>query len=127
MLKDTPDQDTYRLALRTMELSKALTPTYRKLLRVHYAAPRHALTTMELASAMGWDHYGAVNLHYGTFAATLGDRMRWSPAEGRPEADAIVTFEGGGPDDSQALWVMHPALARAIEELKIVSPSRSTG
>jgi hypothetical protein len=115
-----PDQETYRIALRTMELSKELSPTYRKLLRAHHAAPAHTIRTMDLAAAMGWDTHAPVNLHYGTFAAKLGSKMRWKKGLDRPEADAIVTFEGAGPDDPQTLWIMHPQLARALEELRIV-------
>jgi hypothetical protein len=120
-----PDQETYQRALRGMELSKALSPTYLKLLRVHHAAANHTLTTLELAAAMGWDAHSPVNAQYGTFAAKLAKRMRWVKPPGRPEADAIVTFGDRGPEDPHARWTMHPPLARALEELRIVGPSVS--
>ena len=71
---------------------------------------------------MNWNGHGAVNLHYGGFAAKLGTLMRWIKDSGRPESDLIVTFEGGGPDDPHTRWVMHPALAVALEDLKIAHP-----
>jgi len=119
-MSSLPDQETYRIALRTMELSKELSPTYRKLLRAHHAAPAHTMTTLELVAAMGWDSHGGVNLHYGTFAAKLASKMRWKKGPDRPEVDAVVTFQGMDPSDPEARWVMHPQLAAALEELRIV-------
>ena len=124
-MAESPDQETYRRALRGMELSKALSPTYLRLLRAHHAAPNHTLTTLELAAAMGWDTHSPVNAQYGTFAAKLAQRMRWMKPPGRPEADAIATFGDGGPEDPHARWIMHPPLARALEELRIVRISQS--
>jgi hypothetical protein len=107
-----------------MRISGALTKTYEKLLRAHYRGQNHTLTTMELARAMGWDTHGPVNLHYGTFAAKLAERMRWVKEPSRPEVDAIVSFGGGGPDDPDTLWIMHPQLARALEDASIVARKR---
>lgn len=109
-----------------MQLSRALSPTYLKLLKAHYAAPGHTLTTLELATAMGWDTHSPVNAHYGSFAAKLAKRMRRLKRPGRPESDAIVTFEGGGPEDPDTRWVMHNQLAGALVELRIVSPRSSS-
>ena len=61
-----PEAETYRRALSTMLVAKALSPTYRKLLKAHYAASGHTLSTMELAAVMDWDTHNPVNYHYGT-------------------------------------------------------------
>ena len=79
---------------------------------------------MELSHAMKWDSHSPVNLHYGTFAAKLAERMHWVRELGRPEVDAIVTFGVGDPDDPDTLWIMHPQLARALEDANIVARKR---
>jgi hypothetical protein len=45
------------------------------LLRAHYAAPDHTATWAQLASAVGYANFNAVNLQYGTFAARVAREM----------------------------------------------------
>jgi hypothetical protein len=122
-MADIPCGDALRQGIKDMELAKAITPGYRKLLRAHYAAPGRTLTTMQLAAVMGWDTHSPVNAHYGAFGFKLAKRMKWPIPSGRPAADAIVTFSDGGPDDPHTRWTMHPGLAAALEAAGVVRPS----
>ena len=108
-----------------MEISHALTDTYRKLLRVHFLAKGHAMTTMELASAMQWDTFSPVNLHYGTFGERLAARLGYVVPTGLPQASIHSTFSGGGPEDPHTRWTMRPEVATALVNLRIVPPPRA--
>jgi hypothetical protein len=43
------------------------------LLQAHYEAPDHTATAQQLAESVGYAHFRAVNLQYGTLAHRIGD------------------------------------------------------
>jgi hypothetical protein len=63
-----------------------LTDTDLKLLVAHHNAPGHTATAEQLAHAMGWKDYRAVNVHYGAMAHRVSDLLGWS----KPDVDAWV-------------------------------------
>jgi hypothetical protein len=103
-----------------MEISKALSPTDRKLFQVLYDGTGHTVTTMEIANAMGWTTHSPVNAHYGKLAQRLAERMQWTVPPGLPQITTVATFEGGSPDDPHTRWTMRPELVSALESCRIV-------
>jgi predicted HNH restriction endonuclease len=84
------------------------------MLVANYYAPNRTLTANMMAKAMGYDHYGAANLHYGTLGGLVGEKLGWNPL---PEfkVNVLVDFK---KTDGELLWIMKPAVAEAIELLK---------
>jgi len=89
-----------------------------RLLQTHYSAPRRTLTATQMARAMGYKSYTASNLHYGHIGKMVGQRLVPSFL---PEQTVfvLVTFAKPG---KEWLWTMRPAFAKALEQLKLVSP-----
>jgi hypothetical protein len=106
-----PSPDAYAYALLTLE--PRLPPKHRALLVAHYGAPGHTLTAAQLAAAVGYPSFSAVNLQYGTFAKRLCGLL------GRnPEFYVLIlaTFEEGGAA-GHLNWVMRPEIVAAFERL----------
>jgi predicted HNH restriction endonuclease len=92
-----------------------MAPHYREMLLFNYFAPNQTLTATEMAKAMGYDHYTAANLHYGTLGGMVGEKLGWNPL---PEykVNVLVEFEKPEPG-ADWTWIMKPAVAKAIELL----------
>lgn len=82
-------------------------------LRVHERAPGRATTMTNLAKAVGYASYRAVNLHYGKLAVEIGRAL------GIQHPTFNVLVSGAGPDTiSNAHWVlvMHHEFAEALKQ-----------
>ena len=121
-MTEIPSAERYQRALRGMELTHALSDTYRRLLLTHYRAAGHTMTACQLADAVGFKSYEAVNLHYGTFGAKLAARMRWPVPDGWYQASTFATFEDGAADQPHTRWVLRPEVVAAVEQLRWAGP-----
>ena len=88
-------------------------PHHLQMLLSNYYAPNRTLTATMMAKAMGYDYYGASNLHYGKFGGLVGEKLGWNPL---PKLKVNVLVDFKKPDD-EWLWIMKPAVAEAIELL----------
>lgn len=104
-------REAYKAALSLLE--RDMPARHRLLLEAHYRAPGRTMTARSLAHRVGYAHYGAVNLQYGTLARRiceiLGQRL---------EFHVLIVAELVLPEDGgELLWVMRPELAGALEEM----------
>ena len=125
-MPSVPPTEKYERALRDMETAKALSEKDRQLLRALYGGTNHSLTTREIAAAMKWTKYNAVNAHFGKLAQRLAERMQWEVPDGLPQITAVATFQGGGPNSHNTRWTMRPELVSALEARGIVMRARPT-
>ncbi len=90
-----------------------MAPRYMQMLLANYHAPNRTLTASKMAKVMGYDGFGAANLHYGTLGGLVGEKLGWHPL---PEfkVNVLVDFE---KENNEWLWIMRPAVAEAIELL----------
>ena len=100
----------YTAALALLE--RDMPPKHRLLLECHYRAPRHTVTARSLARSVGYASYGAVNLQYGTLARKICDILGQ-----RLEYHVLIVAKFVQPKNGEILWIMRPALARALEEM----------
>jgi len=106
----------YKTAFSLLE--EDMPPKHRLMLVVHYHAPARTVTARQLAALVGYAHYGAVNMQYGTLARgvceILGQRLKYHVL-------VLVEFRApaSGPD-RDLRWIMRPEVARALEELQWV-------
>jgi len=89
-----------------------IAPHHMQMLLANYHAPNRTLTASKMAKVMGYDGFGAANLHYGTLGGLVGEKLGWHPL---PEfkVNVLVDFE----KDKELLWIMKPVVAEAIKLL----------
>ena len=93
-------------------LSGRITNKQWEILYAHYHAPDHSLTARQLAKEVGFKNYGVVNLQYGGLGRLLGSVLGFE----RSTSDMLATFtKPKDKDESEWIWVMLPALAKALE------------
>ena len=85
-----------------------------EMLRVHYDAPDRIITATQLARGLGFNVFGAANLHYGRLARRVGEALGV-----RPKPLLCVLVEMQKPDN-EWLWIMRKPVAEALERLGIV-------
>src|SRR4051794_14331963 len=61
---------------------------YLRMLRFHYEAPGCDCTFQKLAEDMGYKSYDAINLHYGTFAWSVGRALGMT--DPRPDGTVMM-------------------------------------
>lgn len=93
-----------------------LTDNQRDMLRIHYAAPGHAVTARQLAIAIGYNSWTATNIHYGRLGRLLGEKLGL-PSDAKLEA--ICTFHKAPGEEWQ--FIQRANLVSALELLGIVS------
>lgn len=106
----------YKVALSLLE--EDMPPRHRLMLEAHYNAPRRTVTARSLAAAVGYSHYGSVNLQYGTLGRKvceiLGLHLRYHVLA---LVEFIMPERGKG---TELFWVMRPEVSKALEELEWV-------
>jgi 5-methylcytosine-specific restriction enzyme A len=100
----------YVSALQNLEIA----PHYRKMLLFNYFAPNQTLTANEMAKFMGYDHFAAANLHYGTLGGIIGELLGLNPL---PEFKVRVLVDFGEKPNAECQWIMKPVVAEALELL----------
>lgn len=92
-----------------------MTPTRRKLLKVHYAFYRHQATMSQLAEAMGWKSFSSANAHYGRLALLVGRQLGFK-MDGAYLNSLGNFIEPHEPGDHW-LIIMRPQVAEALRQL----------
>lgn len=109
---ETPSPQAFKRAILAL---RPIHDNHLEMIEVHFQAPDHTITASQLAAAVGYKNYNAVNLQYGTFA----DRL-CSILDNHPDTrlSILVTFEKEGIDQ-QEHWklVMRPEVVQALTEL----------
>jgi 5-methylcytosine-specific restriction enzyme A len=114
-----PSRERFRAALEA--LTAQLPERHLRMLKEHYAAPRHTTTASRLAEAVGYRNYSGVNLQYGRLAAILGSTLEQSTGDFIGLKLLVEFVMPGEQDNDEILWVMRPELAGALEDLGWVS------
>ena len=99
---------------------------YLALLRAHYRAPSHTITTGRLAQEVGYPNYSSANMQYGTFAHHIADALHIilpPTPSGDPHWWRTLAYGNDGlpqTDDGCYEWIMRPELVQALQELRWV-------
>ncbi len=122
MAISVPTHSEFAVALT--KLSAVLPPAYLRLLQAHYYSPGRAITARDAAASVGYANFNAANLHYGRLAGLIAGALAIAPPT-PDKVELLATFaRQGNRKDSELLWVMRPALARALESLCWVRPDK---
>ena len=102
-----------------LQIRDVLPEAQLKMLRRHYFAPNHTTTASDLAKAVGYEDFRGVNLQYGLLGKRLRNVLNY---RGKGQASYVLAkfLPPGTVNNSEWLWVMHPNVAKALEELKWV-------
>jgi hypothetical protein len=109
---EAPSPEAYKRAI--LEL-RPIHDNHLEMLRTHFQSPDHTITASQLAAAVGYQNYNAVNLQYGTFADRLCNSLHKDPDT---RLSILVTFEKEGIEQ-QEHWklVMRPEVVQALTDL----------
>jgi putative restriction endonuclease len=100
-----------------------ITDRQRQMLQVHLNAPQHTITAQNLAKAIGFKNWNAVNSHYGRFAGKLCDELNVHPFHNI----SILTVPANVDDAEEQLQLqLRPAVVEALSELGITTKPSST-
>ncbi|MCP9496543.1 MAG: HNH endonuclease [Pyrinomonadaceae bacterium MAG19_C2-C3] len=111
--------EEYIYGLRAIR--KRINPKQYGMLEVQYSAPNRTVTVPQLADAVGYSNFNAVNLHYGKLGRLLYEALEeFSDLQGEVVAGWWNFLSSGRYGSNGFLWTMHPALAIALEEMGIV-------
>jgi hypothetical protein len=96
---------------------------HREMLLVHCRAPKHTISTVQLAKEVGYPGNKTVNLQYGTLAKHIATELHFKPgpfSTGQPHWWFTLAYgEERTPqtDDRFYKWVMRLELVQALQEL----------
>ena len=93
----------------------------REMMNIHYMAPEHTLTAMQMARALGYPHHSVANSNYGKLGHVLGKALNWTPPTDSDLGVAVLcTFV---KPENNWHWIMRPEVIEALERLGWVNPS----
>ncbi|MEI6536852.1 MAG: hypothetical protein WCN98_16015 [Verrucomicrobiaceae bacterium] len=96
---------------------KAIAPVHDNhiaILRTHAQAPGRVRTVTQLAEAVGYNGYEAINLQYGLLAKKIGEAMGHS----NPNLSVLVEFAApGAHNNPQWELTLRPAVAQAVSDM----------
>lgn len=96
--------------------------TYRAILSTQYAAAGGKITANQLSDLLGEKRWSVINLRYGEIGHKLSDAIGVLPRQGRDGKFWWWNMLSDGEQTEQGfIWTIWPALARALEELQVVS------
>jgi predicted HNH restriction endonuclease len=108
----------FKRALTAMHSSGQITKSRIAMLKAHYRAPRHTISTHQLGIKMGYrSRHLMANAQYGRFAHRLADELNYIPgpfSDRQPHWWRTIAY---GKNASQYMWIMRPELAQALREL----------
>ncbi len=111
----------YKDAFRAVDLSEG----QRAMLRAHYLAPNHTITSTDLADAAGYKGWQGANLQYGLLGKKLRDILNYFDAYGQESYVLAEFYQPGTRGNIDWLWVMHANVVEALRALgwfdKIIS------
>jgi len=122
-MTSSPEQLTSRQFEDALQqLSDRIKPKQWEMLCAHYHAPNRSVTARQLAKEVGFKSYDAVNLQYGLLGSLLGSVLGFE----KSKSSVLATFtKPKDKDNSEWLWVMLPALAKALEKIGRVGSSEN--
>jgi hypothetical protein len=94
------------------------------MLRAQCRAPAHTITATQLAQAAGYKNYNAANLHYGTMARLVAERLSFLPDKRKDGTERwwkALSYEADGEDDTADAhfkFVMRPELVSALQQMR---------
>jgi len=114
-LNRVPSVAAYTAALQ--RLQPELKASWVAMLKAHATAPRHTLTTSQLAKIAQFKTYHAVNLQYGRFGTLLASEIGYRPGQ------ASSSFASFTRTTNKAHWRWHlrPTFVQAMHKLGWVS------
>jgi MoxR-like ATPase/predicted RNA-binding protein with PUA-like domain len=87
-----------------------------RMLQANYYAPNRTLTATDLAKAVGYEDYGAANLHYGKLGHQVGTLLGWEPLP-KYKLEVLVDFKKPDQKCQEWRWILKPMVAEAMEKL----------
>ena len=102
------------------EIFESLAPNQLAMLRIQYEAPNRTMTTPQLARAVGWANYNAVNLHYGKMGQKLRDAIPVKPRSVDFIPSGWYVLSDGKNSSQGFQWILRDEVALALEVLEIV-------
>lgn len=112
-----PTSDQYFKALSNI----TLTDNQKIMLGFHFNAHNRTVTFTELANAVNFENYNAVNLQYGKLGYLLGQELEMKFVKQKNGEDFCASSIGAGnlnkPKNDDFQLVMHHELAKAIEKI----------
>jgi hypothetical protein len=118
----TPEQ--FKAALLTVRNNVTNMIPYAALLRAHCRAPKHTISTFQLAKELDYPSYGTVHFVYGKLAHEVCDALHHDlppVPSGDPHWWRTLAYGNDGTpetDDGHYEWIMRPELVQALQELK---------
>jgi putative restriction endonuclease len=110
-MNETPSSAQFATALKNVRISKL----QRKMINVHYQAPDHTLTALQMANALGYPHYSVSNGNYGKLGRLVGNNLDWTPPCDSDLGVAVLCNFAKAKD--HWLWIMRPEVVEAVERL----------
>jgi hypothetical protein len=120
-MRKPPSTTKYKRALE--KIWPKLSDGQRTMLLAHYRAPGRTLTTYDLQAAAKYRRSSGVNLQYGKLGDALCREMAWSPPPNGQRSSSIASFTDVRTKGKHAKWHMHPELAQAIGQLRLIMRS----
>jgi hypothetical protein len=84
-------------------------------LSAHLVAKRHTITAGQLASIVGYENHGGINLGYGLLAAKIGRNLRPKIAGVTPRLSLLLELNRANARDHWML-TMRPQFAKALKQ-----------
>lgn len=109
-----PTVAEYTSAFRALE--PRISEIQKRMLLLHHASPSRVISATELAKAVGYADFTAVNAQYGRLASAIAEHLDVEGLE--VKLGILVDFvDPGAVSNDHYLWVLRPAVAQAIEDL----------
>jgi len=118
---DALTSQQYRDALLDLEDEHKITEEQQRILCIHCQARHRTITAKQLARAVPFKGYQAVNAQYGRLARRLWKHLALpAPTKVRPRYGRWIGLLGSGPVHPGREWemTMHRSLAEALKRLK---------
>jgi hypothetical protein len=117
--------------LRALEATRAeaIPDNHLALLRAHFAAPDHTATWAQLASAVGYANFNAVNLQYGKLAERIARHLGLSEKPLDPNGMpwwlwALVRWaDERDPESGHTAFVLRRPAVQALQQLGLAAAS----
>ena len=123
--------DDYCRAFKAIKI-EGIADNHLALLKAHFNAPEHTATWEQLATAVGYDSFRAVNLQYGGFAERIARQLSLRDKPPDPNGDrwwlwVLVRWaEQRDPESGHTAFVLRHPVVEALQRLGIVRRRKRT-
>jgi hypothetical protein len=114
-LPDIPSAEQYKAAF--LAIRNVITEKQLEMLRAHFHAPKHTITSTKMSETVGYASYKAANLQYGILGRRLCKRLRRSL---ELHIAILTDFGDGDTSDTDIRWIMLPQVVQALSDLRWV-------